>query len=77
MDKALTWFIGLWVGLVVLLNVVAMLGLVLAAEGLGSGLRRIAEVYSPFNVANWVMELVALAPALGAWWWRERRRQRT
>ena len=34
------------------------------------------EIYSPFNVVNFVAELVLISPAIGAYLWRERRRKR-
>jgi hypothetical protein len=74
MDKALTWFINCWVALVVLANVAAVVGFFVVAATFWDGWKRVTETYSPFNVANFIMEVVSLSPALGAMYWRDRRR---
>lgn len=74
MDKALTWFINSWLILVLLANLVAIVGFFVGAETFWDGWTRVREVYSPFNVANFIMEVVSLSPALGAMYWRDRRR---
>jgi membrane protein implicated in regulation of membrane protease activity len=74
MDKALTWFIGLWIGLVVLLNVLALIGFFIAAPSASAAIAKIAEIYSPLNGWNWLAEVVSLLPAAGALTWRNRRR---
>ena len=74
MDKALTWFINGWIALAVLVNVVAVVGLFVGAATFWAGWTRVTETYSPFNVANMFMELLLLSPALGAMYWRNRRR---
>jgi hypothetical protein len=60
----------------VLVNIVAILGLMITADDLSHGWQRITEIYSPFNVVNFVAELVLISPAIGAYLWRERRRKR-
>lgn len=74
LDKALTWFIRFWMGLVVILNIIAISGFILVAPTVWAGLAKIQDVYSPFNIWNWLAEFVLLTPALGAMTWRERRR---
>jgi len=76
LDRVLTWFIRLWVGLVILLNVVAMIGFMWAAPTVWAGIAKIQDIYNPYNVWNFVAEAVAVSPALGALAWRERRRAR-
>ena len=77
LDKALTWFIYVWVCLIALFNVIAIIGFVLVAPTLWAELGKIQETYSPFNVWNWLAEVISLSPALGAMVWRDRRRNRT
>ncbi len=77
MDKVLTWFINCWVALVVLANVAAIVGFFVGAATFWDGWKRIMETYSPFNVAIFIMEVVSLSPALGAMYWRDRRRAAT
>lgn len=74
MDRALTWFIRLWIGAVLLLNIAAVVGMFAVAPSIGSALKRVTETYSPFNGANLVAEIVTLAPAIGAFYWRKKRR---
>lgn len=61
--KALTIFAYTWSTLVLLLNLVGMFGL---------GLRKTLEVYSPFNLNNWILNVVLLLPAVAALYWSER-----
>jgi hypothetical protein len=74
MDKTLTWFIRCWVVLAVVVNVVAMFGLFLGAANFRAGLARVREIYSPFNVFNFLAEMVLLSPAIAALYLRNRRR---
>lgn len=76
MDKLLTWFIYGWVALAVLVNVVAIVGLFLEAGTFWGGVSSVQETYSPFNVLNWLLEVILISPAVGAYWWRERRKER-
>jgi hypothetical protein len=76
LDKAMTWFIGFWVGLVVLINVVAMIGFMMAAPTMWAGIAQIQEIYSPFNIKNWIAEVVAVSPAFAVFAWQNRRRSR-
>jgi hypothetical protein len=76
MDKVLTWFIRIWIGLVITVNLIAILGLFISADTFLGGWQRVQEIYSPFNVANFAMELILLAPAFAVYAWREQRRKR-
>lgn len=74
MDRALTWFATGWGALAILVNVIAIIGLFIGAESFWAGLNRFWDTYSPFNLWNWGAELVLFSPAIGAMWWRDRRR---
>ena len=76
MDKVLTWFFWLWVTLAVLVNVVSILGLMMTADDLAQGWQRVTDIYNPFNVVNFIAEVVLISPAVGAYLWREHRRKR-
>lgn len=76
MDRALTWFIGLWVGLVLALNLLGIGAMLATAESFGVGLSRVWSTFSPFNVVNYLLEVVLLSPAIAAHLWRGRRRKR-
>ena len=75
-DRALTFFANVWVGLIAVLNLIAIIGFVVAAPTLWDGIAKVQEIYSPFNVWNWIVEVVALSPAVGAIAWRDRRLKR-
>lgn len=72
MNRALTWFIRIWVAFAILVNVLSMAGAFMA-EGFWGGWATIQDTYSPFNYLNVLMEIILLSPALLAYWWRERR----
>ncbi len=75
MDRALTIFIYAWVGLFVLANLVGIIGQ-FYLHGFGGGISYIQEIYSPFNVINYIVAAITLSPAIGAYYWREKRRQK-
>jgi hypothetical protein len=77
LDKALTWFANVWIGLIAVLNLIAIIGFVVAAPALWDSIAKVQEIYSPFNVWNWIAELVALSPAVGAIAWRDQRLKRS
>jgi hypothetical protein len=75
MNTALSWFIRIWVGLVVILNLVGIVSILIASPTVGDAWNNITEIYSPFNVINVIAEVVALSPALGAYLWLEKRKK--
>ncbi len=75
-DDTLTSFARIWIGLFVVLNLLAVILLPLAAPTLASGLAKLLEFYSPFNVATWIVEAAALSPALFAIFWKNQRLSR-
>jgi hypothetical protein len=76
MDKVLTMFIYTWAGLVLLANVIGIAGMMVGAPSFWAGIARFQEVYSPFNVWTHGLNLVLLSPAIGAYVWRGKRRER-
>lgn len=75
MDRALTFFIYLWAGIFVLLNVLGIAGQ-FYLHGFADGISYIQDTYSPFNIVNYVVSLITLSPAIGAYVWREKRRKK-
>jgi hypothetical protein len=69
MDTVLTWFIRMWIGIGVALNV--------AAAGLVIGVWKELEIFRPFSVANLVAQVIVFSPAVLAYTWREKRRAKT
>jgi hypothetical protein len=53
MDKVLTIFIQTWVGLVALINVIAIAGLVAGAASFWAGIGRVQEMYSPLTISTY------------------------
>jgi hypothetical protein len=76
MDKSLERFAMIWGCLVFILNVAAIVGLFIGAGSFWAGWWRVTEIYSPFNVINWIAELVLISPAIGALYWLQRRQAR-
>jgi hypothetical protein len=76
MDRSLTWFIRAWIAFDIAVNLAAIAGIVLVVTGkdFWSAWQWLAETYSPFNVITYIMELVLLSPAIGAYVLRKRRR---
>jgi hypothetical protein len=75
MDRALTIFIYLWGGLILLANVLGIIAQ-FWLHGFGAGISYVQEIYSPFNVVNYAVTLAMLSPAIGAYCWREKRREK-
>jgi membrane protein implicated in regulation of membrane protease activity len=76
MDRALLWFVRIWIGIAIAINVIAVAGFFMSAQGFWDGWHKVAEIYSPFNLINWLAEVVLISPAVGAYAWLERRRKR-
>jgi hypothetical protein len=72
-DHVLAWFTKIWIAVVVGLNFICMTTLVLSAPTLSTGIVRLSETYSPFNIWTWIAEAVAFSPALGAKAWQDHR----
>ncbi len=75
MDKILSVFIYIWVGVFVLLNLLGIAG-EFYLKGFYGGLNYVQEIYSPFNVINYLFSLVCLLPAIIAYYWRNKIRDR-
>ena len=75
MDRALTIFLYVWGGLFVAVNVAGIIGQ-FYLHGFSEGVSYIQEVYSPFNIINFVLSVVVMSPAIGAYYWRDRRRKK-
>ena len=76
MDKPLLWFVRIWVGLIVSLNVVAIVGFFAVAPTFSQGWTDVRDTYTPLNVASWAVELIILSPAIGAYYWLQHRQKR-
>jgi hypothetical protein len=72
MDRALMLFVNIWVGIIVLAMLVVIIGQ-FYLHGFGGGVSFIQEAYSPFNIANYILLLIALSPAIGAYLWKAKR----
>jgi hypothetical protein len=75
-NRALLSFAMIWGSLGLLLNIVAIVGLFIGAGGFWAGWLRVTEIYSPFNVINWLAEVALFSPAIGALYWLQRRQDR-
>lgn len=75
MDKFLRGFITVWVGLIILLNLVAVAAM-FYVHGMWGGFDEVRRIYSPFNIVNYIAQVISLSPALLAFWVLERRQKR-
>jgi hypothetical protein len=76
MDKAFLWFARIWVTLVIVANLVAVVGLFVGAANFSEWWSRVQKTYSPSNISNVLVELIALSPGLAAYYWHDRRQKR-
>jgi len=76
-DQVLGWFAKAWIALIAALNFVAVVVLFVAAPTLQAGMEKSAEMYNPFNLWCWIVQAVALSPALVAMAWQSRRLNRS
>ena len=76
MDRALRWFIRVWIAIAIVVNVISIAGFFVAAGSFWAGWQRVTEIYGPFNLYNYVAEVVLLLPAVGAYMWLLRRQRR-
>ena len=74
MDKALLWFARIWVTLVIVANLLAVVGLFVGAASFSEWWSRVQKTYSPSNISNVLVELIALSPGL-AYYWHDRRQK--
>jgi len=76
LDASLKIFARIWIVLVAMLNVAEVAAILLTAKSLQAGWLRIQDIYSPFTISTYIVNLVLLAPALGAEYWRAKRKSR-
>lgn len=63
MSRVLTAVIWINIGVVLALHILnAVMGFVV--EGFFGGLSRLQETYSPFNIMNWLVTVIAIVPAI-------------
>ncbi len=74
MDTALSWFIALWLGLALLINLFACAGMVLGFCGLWDGWHRLIAVFDLSALDTVLYELALLLPVLAALYWQQQRR---
>jgi len=59
MDTALLWFVRIWIGLIVTLNALAIVGIFIGSPSFSEGWSKVQDTYSPLNVGNWLVELMS------------------
>lgn len=72
-EQALELFAKVWIRIFIVLNVIAIIGLIATAPSLSIGVVRFSEAYNPFNVWSLAVQVVGLSPALVAIAWLHRR----
>ena len=64
--KLLKIFAYGWSGVVVIIILLSIIGILLDSDNLWEGMKEVANVFSPFNVANFIVTVLILSPAIGA-----------
>jgi hypothetical protein len=72
MVRFLKGFSRVWLGLAILVNVIALIGKVAAADSFWSGLLGALAWVNPGNTSNFVTEVLLFSPAVGAYLLAER-----
>jgi hypothetical protein len=75
LDWCLRWFIAVWVGILIVLQLIRAADVVLRAPSVWTGIWDALDALSPFNIVHFVVMLLAASPAFGAFTWLERREQ--
>lgn len=65
--KLLKWFAVIWSALVVITILISIFGMVITSNSFYEACKRITSTFSPFNIANFIVTLIALSPAIGAY----------
>ncbi len=73
LDRLLTWFMNGWVCLIFAINALNIIGTLLFAPTVWAGIAKVQDIYSPLNLTFYLIQIVLLSPAFGAYLWRERR----
>jgi hypothetical protein len=66
MDKILSWFVGGWIAIAIVVNVGAIIGVMIGAHRFWAG----------WALSAGYLQIVLLSPAIGAYAWLQRRRKR-
>lgn len=70
--KILKLFQGIWLCIFCITMIISIIGIFLAADSFWLGWEKLREIFSPFNLANWIVTIIFLSPALLAQKWIER-----
>ena len=65
MDTTLTSFIWVWITLLLVVNLFGIVGLFIGADSTWQALQEVKEIYSPFNVMNWLFGTVDPVSGIG------------
>ena len=76
LDKILTGFASLWVGLVLSITVMIIANIIRTAPSFWGGRSAIQDEFSPFNVVHYLTVGIFLSPAALAILWRDKCRER-
>ena len=62
-----------WFGLIIVLNIIAIIGMYISTQSIYETWIWLQNTYSPFNVWNAMLNILLLMPGIGAYVWREKR----
>ena len=67
LSKIFKAFATVWVLLFGLVIAISIIGFFIAAPNFIAGWQKVTEVFSPFNIANFIMTIISLSPAIIAY----------
>jgi len=73
MTKFLNLFYKFWIGLVIFLNLLGLVGTAYTTQSFTETLSYLQTTYSPFNIWTYLLNLFLLLPAIGAYYWLKKR----
>ena len=76
LDKALSWFTKIWIGLVIVLTLMSFAGTIVSAPTVWTGIMRVWDEVSPFNIKYYITMALLLSPAWLGLAWRDKRREK-
>lgn len=67
LSKIFKVFATIWVFLFGIVIILSIIGFFIAAPNFVAGWQKVTEVFSPFNIANFIVTIISLSPALIAY----------
>jgi hypothetical protein len=77
MNRGLTWFANLWLGMAIVVNALVVAEAFASSTSFWTGLSQLRQVYNPFDMQNILFQVILFSPVVVALLWRNRRQERS